>query len=119
MNSLQQKVDDINIFLKKQPWMDFEIENYSQGTLIIRGYIDFLESYQIEICFKNVFALETTLSWKTNTSIDVMTIVTGIEGLKINKEYYVEQGYTIFSIITEDKINQIFISKELEYKIIV
>lgn len=116
MNDLELKIKEINSFIQSFLWMDFEIELYTNNQLIIRGYMDFSEQFIIEITFQNVFMVNSLFSWKTNTSKDIFGIIKGDDAIKINLQYYVEKGYYIFSIISEDDIEQLFIAKNLEYR---
>lgn len=116
MNDLELKIKEINSFIQSFLWMDFEIELYTNNQLIIRGYMDFSEQFIIEITFQNVFMVNSLFSWKTDTSKDIFGIIKGDDAIKINLQYYVEKGYYIFSIISEDGIEQLFVAKNLEYR---
>lgn len=42
------------------------------------------------------------MTWKTDTSLPVLRVLTGDEARSINKRYRVEQGYHLFAFQPED-----------------
>ena len=66
---------EINSYIKRLSWLDFQIESCDGHILTFKGYIDFSEPYKIEIDFIDVFAILSTSVWHTNTQKDSLRIL--------------------------------------------
>lgn len=95
-------VDEINDFIRKKMWLDFEVLNYDKSKLTVIGSIDISTVHDIEIVFEDVFFVSMPFEWKTDTSETVLIFVEGEEAIAINKRFQVEKGYYIFKFIPED-----------------
>jgi hypothetical protein len=115
---LNKKVDEINNFLKKEMWFDFEILGYKKNDLTVIGSTDFSYYHNIEIHFKDVFLIHCHSEWKSDTSKSIIEIIQGNTAKKINIENKIEQGYTLFKLIPEDMYEDSFFyiaARDLEY----
>jgi hypothetical protein len=115
---LDKKVNEINDFLKKEMWFDFEMLEYKKNILTVVGSTDFSYSHNIEIYFKDVFSIHCNSEWKSDTSKNIIEIVQGDTAKKINIENKIEQGYTLFKLIPEDMNEESFFyiaARDLEY----
>jgi hypothetical protein len=111
-----EKIKEINDFLKKEMWFDFELLDYSKNCLTVVGSTDFSYFHNIEISFKDVFYISCNVEWRSDTSENIIEIEQGDEARKINVANKIEQGYTLFKFIPEDNDSFFYISaKEVEY----
>lgn len=118
MDNNKKIVNEINSFLMKGLWFDFEIMEYRGYDLTIMGSIDISASHDIEIIFKNVFFISLPAEWKTDTSDMVLEILEGPEAIELNQKYNVEQGYVIFKFIPEYLDAGCYVAaKEIDYNI--
>lgn len=94
-------IDEVNEFLERQMWMDFEIVEYNKNILKIIGNIDISQEPNIEIIFENIFFISAPFEWKIDTSEKALYLLEGEEAININKQFQVEQGYHLFQFIPE------------------
>lgn len=117
MKELEEKITEINQFLKTKPWMDFELISLINGTLKIVGSADFSYYQEIEILFNNVFFLQCPDKWKSDTSANVLIVPPLEEQRNVNISYEIEQGYSLVKFVGED-IGPIYIScKTIEFNL--
>lgn len=98
----QSVVEDINIFLQKELWFDFEVIRYHDRKLTIIGSIDPSSHHAIEIYFEDIFFVSLPMEWKTDTTKTILSILEGNDAIKLNKRFQVEIGYHIFRFAPED-----------------
>jgi hypothetical protein len=116
----ENKIEEINSYLKKEMWYDFEILEYKENCLIIIGSTDFTYSHSIEIKFEDVFLSHFNTEWKSDTTKNVIEVVSGDEARIINVKNRVEQGYILFKFIPEDMEENCFFyiaAKNITYNI--
>ena len=78
--------------------------------LVLIGSTDFTYGHSLEIKFEEVFHVSVNTEWKTDTSKPVLYLVDDSEGLGINQRYQIEQGNTLFKILSEDLETPFYIS---------
>lgn len=117
MIKMKEILQEINIFLKKHQWCDFEIISL-QGNLIIGGKTGFSDEYDIRIIFEDVFFIKCLYEWKTNTLIDSFLIPSIEEQRKINIGFSIIQGYYLCKILTEDTEPMYISAKDIKFEII-
>lgn len=81
--------------------MDFEIVEYNKNRLRIIGSIDPSSTPNIEIILDDVFFISSPLSWQTDTSEQVISLLDS-DAKQINEWFKVEQGYYIVQWMPED-----------------
>lgn len=54
-------VNEIELFIRQQPWLDFEIANYDGRSLTVIGTLDLISKPVIEIKFTDVFVVSAPL----------------------------------------------------------
>ncbi len=116
----ENKIEEINSYLKKEMWYDFEILEYKKNCLTIIGSTDFTYSHSIEIKFEDVFLSHFNTEWKSDTTKNVIEVVSGDEARIINVKNRVEQGYILFKFIPEDMEKNCFFyiaAKNITYNI--
>jgi hypothetical protein len=91
-----------NDFIKKKPWLDVDLVECTPESVILHSGIDLTIRPDIEIRFDTVFVATLLMTWKTDTSIPVLQVLTGEEAILLNKQYRVEQGYHLFTFQPED-----------------
>jgi hypothetical protein len=101
-NDVKKVVDEINNYIQKGLWLDFEVSQYSKNKLMITGSIDPSNPHDIEINFEDVFFVSLPLEWKTDTTKTVLHILEGEDAKALNLRFQVEQGYQIFKFSPED-----------------
>jgi hypothetical protein len=116
--NIKTSLDQLNHFLKDQPWFDFELWEFSGQNLKIVGAIDLTYAYTLSITFSDVFYVQLTHDWHTDTSADAFVLLTGQDAYDLNARYEVEQGYALIQINAEDKAPLFISAKEmhLEFK---
>jgi hypothetical protein len=98
----QSIVEEINIFLQKELWFDFEVICYQDRKLTIIGSIDPSSHHNIEIYFEDIFFVSLPVEWKTDTTKTILSILAGDNAIELNKRFQVEIGYHIFRFAPED-----------------
>ena len=94
-------VNEINDYIKKQMWLDFEVLSYENYTLSIIGSIDISSEHDIKIIFNDVSFISMPFEWKTDTSVEALILVTGEEAVIMNRKFQVERGHYIFKFVPE------------------
>ncbi|MCY0993947.1 hypothetical protein OV203_42810 [Nannocystis sp. ILAH1] len=104
MDSGQAKrtIDQINSYLQKQLWFDFEVLQYQPGRLVVAGSIDTTVHHNVEIWFKGIAFVSLPMEWKTDTSSPPLSLLAGEAAVRINMRFQVEQGHHIFRFSPED-----------------
>ncbi|MFV8751704.1 hypothetical protein ACNOYE_14260 [Nannocystaceae bacterium ST9] len=93
---------EINAFLQRHPWLDFEIMEYRGCKLIVMGSLDTSADHDIEIEFSDVAFVCTPMTWQTDTSRPPLALVQGDEACRLNERFRVESGHHIFQFVPED-----------------
>lgn len=102
-NEIERIVEKINSYLSSKSWMDFEVTQYINYKLLISGSIDTSSSNtDIEIEFQNVYYASLLSDWKTDTSIQVLELVSDFEAEEISSRLKIESGTYIFKFYPED-----------------
>ncbi len=103
MNEEEAKraVDEINAYLQRQPWCDFEVMEYQGDTLIIMGSLDTSAPHDIEIRFKDISFLSLPKEWRTDTAAPPLALLQGEDAFRWNVRFQVEQGHHIFAFTPE------------------
>lgn len=102
-NEIESIVEKINSYLSSELWMDFEVTQYTNYKLLITGSIDPSSSNaDIEIEFQEVCYASLLFDWKTNTSIQVLELVSDYEAEEIYSKFKIESGTYIFKFYPED-----------------
>jgi len=103
-------VEQINTILSKENWLDMEVLGMKGGSLTIIGSTDFTYSHSLEIKFEDVFYMSINMEWKADTSKPFLYLVDSSERIDINQKYRIEQGNTLFKILSEDLETPFYIS---------
>jgi hypothetical protein len=109
--SIEKTVKLINNLVKQQLWLDFDVKSYNGFDLIIGGSIDLSnDSDLITVRFSNVdyFCLNST--WHSDTSEDVLRVVTEDELIKLRSKVTIHPDSIVFQFIPEDIISSLYIS---------
>jgi len=111
-------INDINEYLNKELWMDFEIYSINGGFLEIVGFLDEMGEEKIKITFENPFAIICDLKFSYEGDGNFISIVDGKKAYEINMEYKVTKGNTIFKISNTDIGNDMYIvAKSIKYTV--
>jgi len=102
MDQITDQIEKINQFIQSKAWFDFEVVEFSKGNLKIIGSTDFSYYYELEIILEEVFFMQLNREWQSDTSHPVIVIPDIEEQRKINMQFQVEQGYTLFRINTDE-----------------
>lgn len=115
---VEETVKSINAFVKKQLWMDFEFASYNWYDLIIGGTIDTSESdYLIEIRFTDVYYVSLNNGWQSDTSKDVLKILTDSEVNILRSSAAINPDCFVFQFISDDLITPLVIAaKEIFFE---
>lgn len=111
-------VKEINDYLQKHLWMDFEIIKIGANALELHGYID--ESYGdcISIHFKDVYAVNLTTRFSYNGEGDFISVINDARACALNLEYGVTTGNKIFYFSNTNISARMFvIAKEIEVEV--
>lgn len=95
---MNDKIKEINEYLKSQLWMDFEVVRINGGNIELYGYLDEAGENKIKIVFESPYMLITSLNFTYEGEKDFIALVTGSEALKINKRFNVIVGNSIFRL---------------------
>lgn len=115
-------VNEINLIIERQLWMDFQVTNYDGYSLTIVGCLSlsFPDQYEIKIYFRDVFFVSLPMDWKTDTSKIVLSLLEADEAGEINWKFQVESGYHIFRFKPEDYPDDfgcLIGAREISYKL--
>ena len=111
-------VKQIDDFIRKNLWFDFQLWLYDGRKLVIVGSTDLTYYHELEIIFTDVFFASTYFEgWRSDTEKPVVEIPDTELNRELNIKFEIEQGYQIFIIRTEDYQNDIYIAaKEIDFK---
>jgi len=99
---LQNRIEQLNRLLTTFPWLDIDVSQCSSTTVILEAVVDLSSKPSFEFRFESVFAVELLMTWKTDTSVPVLQLLTGQDAFDFNKRYRVEQGHHLFAFQPED-----------------
>lgn len=103
LDQVMRLVAEVDEAIREHPWMDFEIEEYRGGQLLVAGTLDpSTGPDKIKIRFRDVFALSLPTEWKSDTSKPVLTLLLGSEAVDANLRFGIEQGNALFRFVPED-----------------
>ncbi len=101
--ALEKTVEALNDCIKGFLWMDFEIVECHSNKLVVIGSIDPSDSHDVEIEFGDIAFVSSPMSWQTDTSKVVVTLVTGERASELNQRFGVEAGYHVLRFSPEDR----------------
>lgn len=111
MNSL----DKINQIITGRFYLEFKIYSYDNGNLIIVGSEDLIYFHELEIIFKDVFAMSLPSSWRfSSKDKPILLLNEGQEMLEVNTRFRIEQGNGIFKLVAEDNVIGYVVCKEVD-----
>jgi hypothetical protein len=116
---VKQAVDEINAYLQRQPWCDFEVMEYQGDTLIIMGSLDTTAPHDVEVQFKGISFLSLPMEWKTDTAAPPLAVVQGEDACRLNGRFQVEQGHHLFGFRPEgypEGFSCLICAREISYK---
>lgn len=96
MNS--DTITQINNYMKKFPWMDFEMCRFGGDNLQLFGCIDELGRDKVIIEFDMPYMVCSTLSFTYEGDGEFISIVDGEKAYSINTSYGITQGNTLYEI---------------------
>lgn len=94
-------VDAIDTMIRTFPWLDCEVMRCSTSELVIVGSLDLLAGHELTVTFDDVSFLEAPLSWKSDTSQRVFSLLTGEEARHYNIRYDVTVGQQVYRFLCE------------------
>ncbi|CAH8713307.1 hypothetical protein M5W83_26620 [Paenibacillus thiaminolyticus] len=102
-----QVVENINEYVSKELWMDFDVALSNGWDLTIIGRLDnTLKEANIEITFEQISFVSIPFGWKTDTSSRVIQLATQKEIEELTDKFEVEIGNYIFKFIAEGFNNE-------------
>ena len=109
---MKEVLEKINKAVKGMPCCDFEIVEYNKHSLLIGGGYSLSYEHSILIEFESVFFMTLNSEWSIDTNKEFIMLAQLNESLKINQQYQIEQGFTLFKIIPErlDITTQFYVS---------
>lgn len=113
-------IREINTFLQRELWFDFEIMEYKNSRLMLFGSVDATYRHDIEIYFHDVFFVSAPMEWQTDTSTPPLELVKGEEADRLNINFQVEHGFYIFRFNPEyypREFGCFIAAKEIKYKL--
>jgi hypothetical protein len=118
MEDFNAVVNEIDALIRKNLWFDFTVLSYVGNNLIIAGglTIHYPSSHSLEILFEDVFYYSGFFrEWHSDTKRPVLVLAEN--AYELNLKHEIEQGYTLFSFVTEDYNNNILIAaRAISYK---
>lgn len=116
---MENKVKEINSFLKQHLWCDFSLIHWSHN-LTIGGSTSFSLTPDIIIVFEDVFFVQCLGEWKTDTTTDSFFVSNTEKDVReLNLVYQVIEGYTMFIINAEDISKPMYIcARNISYEIL-
>lgn len=104
-----QVVNEVDNFIRKQNWLDFQVSQYDGYNLKVDGSTDFSYYHNLEIFFHDVFFVSVFFNgWKSDTQQSVFEIP--VNEVELNQQYEIEQDYQLFIFRTEDYTNDVIIA---------
>ncbi|MCM3290012.1 hypothetical protein M3661_07715 [Paenibacillus sp. MER 180] len=113
-------VREINDYIKRGLWFDFEIKQYQDGEISLYGGLS-LSYPDVEIKFKEVFFVSLPMMWKTDTKDTILTVLEGEAEREISEKFQVEYLHYIFKFTPEDypsNFGCLIAAKEISYSIL-
>ena len=113
------ELEKLNVFLKEQLWMDFEMCNSSRGKLELHGFLDEADEDMVKIIFEQPYMVSCNFFFTYEGKGDFLSVVSGKEAFQINMMYGVTQGNTVFKILnTNVEADMYIIAKKVEVQIL-
>lgn len=95
-------VDNINQYVGRLPWCDFEVLEYRSSKLVVTGSLDVSAAHTFEVWFDGVFFMSLPMEWNTDTSRPPLALMVGEGAASVNRRFRVERGHHIFRFSPED-----------------
>jgi hypothetical protein len=95
-------VDNINQYVGRLPWCDFEVLEYRGTRLVVTGSLDVSAAHTFEVWFDGVFFVSLPTEWRTDTSRPPLALMVGEGAAAVNRRFRVERGHHIFRFTPED-----------------
>lgn len=116
---INEKIEKINEYLKKELWMDFELYGTGFLEVDICGKIDEADDEKIKISFESPYMISCVSLFTYEGNDDFIKIIEGEEAYQINKKYGVTQGNYIFKLMnTNIEGDMYIIAKSVEVELI-
>ncbi len=109
-------VEEIVEIISKIDFFEFEIYSIQKSLLTLAGSEDFSYYHDIEIYFEEIHTVILNNDFRINTKSKFIQIIDGTdEAFKINKNYKVLSGNSIFKITDEDGVVYYIAAKRISY----
>lgn len=111
---LFNKIREINSSVRKQLWMDFEINQFDGNDLIVGGAISLSYSkYFITIIFEQVEFMQVRYMWNTNTERDFLKLADSLDHCNYN--YFSQPDSKVFEFLSEDFGNMYIVATDIQF----
>lgn len=112
-------IDEINDYLKKRYWMDFEVVKTGANLAELHGFIDEAYDDEIIIRFKSVYLINIVTRFSYKGKGDFISLVNGEKEYSLNTKYDVTIGNKIFQISnTNIPSEMIIIANDIEMEVL-
>lgn len=102
VDEVNLEIENINTYLSRCLWMDFEFCRMDAGQIVLSGSIDQSSNeYAIDIEFQEPYFISTLFLWHTDTAKVFIELANDDEIIEMNQKYRVELGNYIFKISVE------------------
>lgn len=97
-------IDQLNQYMQRELWFDFEVMQCKGRTLRMVGGIDLSShgSENVDIRFEHVLFTSLPAAWKTDTSTPPLRLLAGEEVPRVRRVFGIEQECHIFRFAPED-----------------
>ncbi|WP_444929715.1 hypothetical protein ACJJIF_18285 [Microbulbifer sp. SSSA002] len=104
MHNLNIAINDINKYVSQFTWLDFEVNKYGSGELMMAASTDFSYYHQLEVYFSKVRFYSGAFEWGTNPKEEILFIMDDKKILEENKIY---DECAAVKILTDDNTSVI------------
>jgi hypothetical protein len=98
---IRDQVARLNALLQSKPWLDVDVVECSPRSVVLDCGIDLSVGPDIEITFGSVFFVSLPMTWNTDTSVPVLTLLSDDEARQVNLRYQIEMVHHLFAFHPE------------------
>ena len=114
----ENEIKNLNEFLRKELWMDFEMCSIGRGKIELHGFLDEADDDMVIITFESPYMVDCVFFFTYEGKGDFISIIDGEEAYRVNRKYDITKGNILFKLSnTNISTDMIIVAEKISIRI--